>query len=178
MFTWLNLLRSNKIVHNGQPDRQHKRSRLIFPRSLYEMFLNDMENKDCDHRPSNANRFGLSSLSKENDSFFDMIKNYEEEYESKKTGYSFNKVRTTKYTVLSFLPKNLFEQFHRFANFYFLLIIALNFVPALNAFAKEVSMLPLVAVLTLQALKDGYEDYARYRNDKQINNSMTDAFLW
>jgi hypothetical protein len=38
-------------------------------------------------------------------------------------GYSDNFIRTTKYTILTFLPKNLFEQFHRFANLYFLFIV-------------------------------------------------------
>ena len=33
-----------------------------------------------------------------------------------------NYITTSKYTVLSFLPKNLFEQFRRVANLYFLII--------------------------------------------------------
>ena len=36
-----------------------------------------------------------------------------------------NKVVTTKYTCLSFLPKNLFEQFSKMANAYFLFMTAL-----------------------------------------------------
>ena len=36
-----------------------------------------------------------------------------------------NKVRTAKYTPLSFVPKNLFYQFHNIANIYFLFIIIL-----------------------------------------------------
>ncbi len=34
--------------------------------------------------------------------------------------YTTNFVRTTKYTILDFLPKTLFDQFRRAANFYFL----------------------------------------------------------
>ncbi len=34
--------------------------------------------------------------------------------------YATNFVRTTKYTALTFLPKTLFDQFRRAANFYFL----------------------------------------------------------
>lgn len=37
-----------------------------------------------------------------------------------------NSVRTTKYTLLTFLPKNLFEQFRRIANFYFLISAAIQ----------------------------------------------------
>jgi len=37
-----------------------------------------------------------------------------------------NKIRTSKYTPLSFLPKNLWFQFHNIANVYFLFIIVLN----------------------------------------------------
>lgn len=54
--------------------------------------------------------------------------------------YSNNEIRTTKYTWLTFLPKNLFEQFHRFANLYFLFIVILNWVPAISAFGREISM--------------------------------------
>jgi phospholipid-translocating ATPase len=37
-----------------------------------------------------------------------------------------NKIRTAKYTPLSFIPKNLYFQFHRVANIYFLFVIILG----------------------------------------------------
>jgi len=40
--------------------------------------------------------------------------------------YSRNKIRTAKYTPLSFVPKNLWFQFHNIANVYFLFIIILG----------------------------------------------------
>ena len=46
--------------------------------------------------------------------------------------YVGNSVSTTKYNIFTFLPKNLFEQFHRIANFYFLIIIILQ-VRAIHA---------------------------------------------
>eukprot|EP01012_Entosiphon_sulcatum_P058936 TRINITY_DN8317_c0_g1_i1.p1 TRINITY_DN8317_c0_g1~~TRINITY_DN8317_c0_g1_i1.p1 ORF type:complete len:1504 (-),score=267.52 TRINITY_DN8317_c0_g1_i1:636-5147(-) len=78
-----------------------------------------------------------------------------------------NYVRTTKYTWYNFVPLNLFEQFQRLPNWFFLLIIILNWV--LNVFGKEVSMLPLLFVLVCTLAKDGYEDYTRYRQDKRTN---------
>lgn len=84
--------------------------------------------------------------------------------------YLTNRVKTTKYTVWSFVPKNLFEQFHRFANLYFLFIVLLNFVPSVNAVAPGLAVLPVAAVLLVTAIKDGYEDYRRYRLDKKVNH--------
>lgn len=44
----------------------------------------------------------------------------------RKIGPAHNGVRTSKYTVLTFLPVNLFQQFCRIANFYFLIIALLQ----------------------------------------------------
>ncbi|XP_015605416.1 probable phospholipid-transporting ATPase VD isoform X2 [Cephus cinctus] len=82
-----------------------------------------------------------------------------------------NRVRTTKYTALSFLPRNLLEQFHRVANLYFIFIVLLNWVPAINAFGKEVAMIPVVFVLGVTALKDFFEDRRRLASDQRVNNS-------
>lgn len=84
--------------------------------------------------------------------------------------YANNKIKTTKYTVLSFLPKNLFEQFHRFANVYFVFIALLNFVPVVNAFQPELALAPVVFILSVTAIKDLWEDYRRHRSDKEINH--------
>lgn len=43
-----------------------------------------------------------------------------------KAHYARNKIRTAKYTPISFIPKNLWFQFHNIANVYFLFIIILG----------------------------------------------------
>ncbi|XP_062457551.1 phospholipid-transporting ATPase VA isoform X2 [Rhea pennata] len=89
---------------------------------------------------------------------------------SKRTILASNRLKTTKYTALSFLPKNLFEQFHRLANVYFVFIALLNFVPAVNAFQPELALAPVLFILAVTAIKDLWEDYSRYRSDKEINH--------
>nr|XP_023656655.1 probable phospholipid-transporting ATPase VA [Paramormyrops kingsleyae] len=84
--------------------------------------------------------------------------------------YANNKIKTTKYTLLSFLPKNLFEQFHRFANVYFVFIALLNFVPVVNAFQPVLALAPVIFILSVTAIKDLWEDYRRHRSDKEINH--------
>jgi phospholipid-translocating ATPase len=52
--------------------------------------------------------------------------------------YARNKIRTAKYTPLSFIPKNLWLQFHNIANGYFLFIIILGVRnPAMSASAPQ-----------------------------------------
>ncbi|XP_066041794.1 phospholipid-transporting ATPase VD isoform X1 [Chamaea fasciata] len=101
---------------------------------------------------------------------------FKEEYEKVSKLYMNNKIQTTRYTLLNFLPRNLFEQFHRVANLYFLFLVVLNWVPLVEAFQKEITMLPLLGVLTVIAVKDGLEDYSRYKMDKQINNLVTKVY--
>ena len=43
--------------------------------------------------------------------------------------YERNKIRTARYTALSFVPKNLWYQFHNIANVYFLFLIILGVWP-------------------------------------------------
>lgn len=81
-----------------------------------------------------------------------------------------NRLKTTKYTALSFLPKNLFEQFHRLANVYFVFIALLNFVPAVNAFQPGLALAPVLFILAATAIKDLWEDYSRHRSDQDINH--------
>lgn len=84
--------------------------------------------------------------------------------------YCGNQIKTSKYTVLSFVPKNIFEQLHRFANLYFVGIAILNFVPVVNAFQPEVNVIPICIILGVTAIKDAWEDLRRYKSDKVINN--------
>lgn len=91
-------------------------------------------------------------------------------------GYKSNKIKTTKYTIFTFLPKNLFEQFHRLANVYFILVVSLNWIPEVEAFAKEIAMIPVIFVLAVTAVKDVFEDFRRGRSDYQINNNTCRVF--
>ncbi|XP_020971034.1 phospholipid-transporting ATPase 1-like isoform X2 [Arachis ipaensis] len=81
-----------------------------------------------------------------------------------------NEIRTSSYTLLTFLPKNLFIQFHRVAYLYFLAIAALNQLPPLAVFGRTASLFPLLFVLCVTAIKDGYEDWRKHRSDRFENN--------
>ncbi|XP_073087868.1 phospholipid-transporting ATPase VB isoform X3 [Manis javanica] len=85
--------------------------------------------------------------------------------------YPGNRICTTKYTLLTFLPQNLFEQFQRWANLYFLFLAILNWIPSMEVFHREITMLPLAIVLFTIMVKDGMEDFRKHRFDREINCS-------
>lgn len=72
-----------------------------------------------------------------------------------------NRVKTTKYTKLNFIFKNMFEQFRRLANFYFLMVGIVTLIPNVSPITPVSTILPLVIVIGISALKDAYEDYVR-----------------
>ena len=81
-----------------------------------------------------------------------------------------NKVKTSKYTIITFLPKNLFEQFCKMANVYFLLITLMQLIPVISiSNGKPVMLLPLAFVIAVSMVKDIFEDYKRHRSDNQEN---------
>jgi len=86
-----------------------------------------------------------------------------------------NAVHTTKYRWWSFIFKNLYEQFHRLANFYFLLAAVLTLVPQLTNLDPVTSLAPLIFVLGITALKEAYEDLKRASSDTEINNRICSA---
>lgn len=83
-----------------------------------------------------------------------------------------NWISTTKYTILTFIPKNLFEQFCRVANLYFLFILVLCHTP-ISPVAPGPSAINLGIVLLINAIKEAYEDFHRYKSDKKINNQIS-----
>jgi len=80
--------------------------------------------------------------------------------------FKFNKIITSKYTKYTFLPKNLFEQFSKMANVYFLFILVLQVIPPISISGGQPTIiLPLLFVIAVSALKDMSEDYSRHKSD-------------
>ncbi|XP_044317095.1 phospholipid-transporting ATPase IF isoform X2 [Drosophila rhopaloa] len=81
-----------------------------------------------------------------------------------------NRIKSTKYTLITFLPQNLLEQFRRIANFYFLVMTIISLLID-SPVSPMTSLLPLVFVIAVTAAKQGYEDILRYRTDNVVNSS-------
>ncbi|KAK2497659.1 hypothetical protein MC885_019972 [Smutsia gigantea] len=81
-----------------------------------------------------------------------------------------NRIISSKYTVWNFVPKNLFEQFRRVANFYFLIIFLVQLMIDTPT-SPITSGLPLFFVITVTAIKQGYEDWLRHNSDNEVNGA-------
>ncbi|EGS17623.1 putative aminophospholipid transporter protein [Thermochaetoides thermophila DSM 1495] len=90
-----------------------------------------------------------------------------------RTGHAYisNFIRSSRYTLWNFLPKQLFFQFSKLANFYFLVIGILQMIPGLSTTGTYTTIGPLIAFVCLSMAKEGYDDYRRYRLDKLENRS-------
>ncbi|TFK63348.1 phospholipid-translocating P-type ATPase [Pluteus cervinus] len=85
--------------------------------------------------------------------------------------YVTNQVITSRYTVLTFIPRNLLEQFRRIANIFFLAIAILQLFPKFSTISPGLVFLPLLIVLAITAIKDGSEDVRRHQSDRRVNHT-------
>ncbi|XP_058998420.1 phospholipid-transporting ATPase FetA-like [Mustela lutreola] len=85
-------------------------------------------------------------------------------------GYPNNTIKTSRYSVFNFLPLNLFEQFQRLANAYFLILLFLQLIPQISPLVWYTTVIPLMVVLSITAVKDAIDDVKRHQNDNHVNN--------
>lgn len=86
-------------------------------------------------------------------------------------GHAFisNAIRTSRYNVFDFFPKQLLFQFTRLGNFYFLCVGIPQTIPGISTTGNYTTILPLLFFVLLTIVKEGYDDYKRHRLDKVEN---------
>ncbi|EAT43035.1 AAEL005495-PA, partial [Aedes aegypti] len=92
--------------------------------------------------------------------------------------YANNYIKTSKYSILTFLPLNLLEQFQRLANFYFLCLLILQLIPAISSLTPVTTAIPLIGVLMLTAIKDAYDDFVNNRRSKALRHGKLVDERW
>jgi magnesium-transporting ATPase (P-type) len=97
--------------------------------------------------------------------------------------YESNYIATTKYpNWFAFVPLNLFEQFQRVANFYFLVIAVLSSIPQISPVTASSAWLPLIVVILISAIREAIDDISRGNSDREINAraslKLNDAGGW
>jgi magnesium-transporting ATPase (P-type) len=86
-----------------------------------------------------------------------------------------NQVTTAKYTIVTFLPINLTSQFSRLANVYFLVISCLQLFTPLSPTSRYSTAAPFAFVLLLNMVRELFEDSARHKADKEVNDRLVEV---
>eukprot|EP00639_Heterosigma_akashiwo_P005485 CAMPEP_0194562928 /NCGR_PEP_ID=MMETSP0292-20121207/3186_1 /TAXON_ID=39354 /ORGANISM="Heterosigma akashiwo, Strain CCMP2393" /LENGTH=306 /DNA_ID=CAMNT_0039411753 /DNA_START=146 /DNA_END=1063 /DNA_ORIENTATION=+ len=94
--------------------------------------------------------------------------------------YCSNFVKTSKYSILSFLPMFLAEEFHykkKIANLYFLVVAAAQCIPQItNTRGMPTVMIPLTFVVLCDAIFAIIEDRQRHKADAEANARRTQVY--
>ncbi|KIM63851.1 hypothetical protein SCLCIDRAFT_1213640 [Scleroderma citrinum Foug A] len=80
-----------------------------------------------------------------------------------------NFVSTSKYNVVTFVPKFFKEQFSKYANLFFLFTACIQQIPGVSPTNKYTTIVPLAVVLLASALKETQEDLKRHHSDSELN---------
>ncbi|KAK9518340.1 hypothetical protein VZT92_023649 [Zoarces viviparus] len=85
------------------------------------------------------------------------------------TKFCNNRVSTAKYNFLTFLPRFLYSQFRRAANAFFLFIALLQQIPDVSPTGRWTTLVPLLFILVVAAVKEFIEDLKRHNADGVVN---------
>ena len=95
---------------------------------------------------------------------------------NQKTLYSDNSIRTCQYTILTFFPLALFNQFKSAFNWFFLIYNIIACIPQLSDLDPLAEVSPFIIVLVFNLIKEAIEDYRKYKNDKKANETSVLIF--
>ncbi|OHT01368.1 putative phospholipid-transporting ATPase [Tritrichomonas foetus] len=86
--------------------------------------------------------------------------------------FSPNIIKTSHYTWYNFIFLNLFEQFHRFANLFFLFLAIIQAIPSISPLNQFAGFVQLTFMLSITAIKNAYEDFLRHKTDEEVNDRL------
>ena len=87
-----------------------------------------------------------------------------------------NYIRTSQYTLLSFFPLALMNQFKTAFNWYFLFITIIATIPQISNSNPMANLLPFIVVLIISLIKEAVEDLRKYQNDVKANETKVISF--
>ncbi|CAG8453338.1 21856_t:CDS:2 [Cetraspora pellucida] len=80
-----------------------------------------------------------------------------------------NSITTSRYTFFNFLPKQLYAQFSKIANIYFLFVAIIQ-MPGWSPTGQFTTLIPLSVFISIAMAHEGFDDYRRHKQDTIENN--------
>ncbi|SCU81992.1 LADA_0C02322g1_1 [Lachancea dasiensis] len=84
--------------------------------------------------------------------------------------YKSNVITSSRYTIYSFLPRQLYAQFSRLANSYFFLVAVLQMIPGWSTTGTYTTIIPLVIFMGISMSREAWDDFRRHKLDREENN--------
>ena len=100
-----------------------------------------------------------------------IINNKDNEIINQRDLYCNNGIRTCQYTLLTFFPLALLNQFKTAFNWFFLIFVILSCIPILSDSSIVANVGPFLVILLISLVREAIEDYRKYSNDKKSNNT-------
>ena len=88
-----------------------------------------------------------------------------------------NIIKNQKYNIITLIPLVFFNQFSYFANQFYLLMAASQFIKVLQVGFMFSYIAPLALVLMVTIIKEAYDDFYRYRRDKEANDQRYNKLI-
>ncbi|VEU21703.1 DEKNAAC102220 [Brettanomyces naardenensis] len=95
--------------------------------------------------------------------------------ERKGRSYLSNTITSSKYTLFSFLPRQLFAQFSKLANCYFFIVAIMQLIPTWSTTGTTTTIIPLSVFVSISIAREGWDDLRRHRLDKQENEHIANV---
>ena len=90
--------------------------------------------------------------------------------------YCDNSVRTAQYTLYSFLPLAIANQYKTPFNWFFLIQAIIDCIPSISSVSPVTTIMPVVIVLIISLIREAVEDYRKYSNDKLANETLISVY--
>ena len=90
--------------------------------------------------------------------------------------YCDNSVRTAQYTLYSFLPLAIANQYKTPFNWFFLIQAIIDCIPTISSVDPVTTITPVVIVLIISLIREAVEDYRKYSNDKTANEALISVY--
>lgn len=149
-------------------------------RGLVQKKLIDCKNFIFNIRPykksENGRQIPISLKKDYNRSDYPTLKHKDQELlldERYKKPYVNNVITSARYSVYTFLPRQLYAQFSKIANVYFLTVAILQMVPSWSTTGTYTTIVPLLIFISISILREGYDDWRRHGQDNKENNQFS-----
>lgn len=91
--------------------------------------------------------------------------------------YINNLITSSRYTVYSFFPRQLYAQFSKLANTYFFIVAILQMIPSWSTTGTYTTIIPLCIFMGISMAREAWDDFRRHRLDKEENNKLTKVLV-